>query len=142
MSLKERIRQVKAEICDNRLQIAHVRLESLAGAENPYSLMQVFGRGHQITRNGATVYVTKCQPVEVVPRQHTDCTNEIPVTFNDTEVFVDPISLVIKTAAAPVRCNDIAPPKMETGGKMVLQLPRLARLRGAGAAAGRPGQDL
>ncbi len=58
MSLKERIRQVKAEICDNRRQIAHVRLESLAGAENPYSLMQVFGRGHQITRNGAPVYVT------------------------------------------------------------------------------------
>jgi hypothetical protein len=79
MLLKERIRQVKAEICDNRRQIAHVRLESLAGAENPYSLMQVFGRGHQITRNGATVYVTKCQPVEVVPRQHTECTNEIPV---------------------------------------------------------------
>ncbi len=47
----------------------------------------------------------------MVPRQHTDCTNEIPVTFNDTEVFVDPISLVIKTAAAPVRCNDIAPPR-------------------------------
>ncbi len=128
MSLKERIRQVKAEICDNRRQIAHVRLESLAGAENPYSLMQVFGRGHQITKNGATVYVTKCQPVEVVPRQHTDCTNEIPVTFNETEVFVDPISLVIKTAAAPVRCNDIAPPRWKLGGKwyfyeQILQVP-------------------
>ena len=35
MSLKERIRQVKAEICDNRRQIGHVGLESLAGAENP-----------------------------------------------------------------------------------------------------------
>jgi hypothetical protein len=69
------------EICDNRRQIAHVRLESLAGAENPYSLMQVFGRGHQITRNGATVYVTKCQAVEVVPRQHT----EIPVKFKSSE---------------------------------------------------------
>ncbi len=43
-------------------------------------------------------------------------TNEIPVTFNDTEVFVDPISLVIKTAAAPVRCNDIAPPRWKLGG--------------------------
>jgi hypothetical protein len=125
MSLKERIRQVKAEICDNRRQIAHVRLESLAGAENPYSLMQVFGRGHQITKNGATVYVTKCQPVEVVPRQHTDCTNEIPVTFNDTEVFVDPISLVIKTAAAPVRCNDIAPPRWKLGGKWYCSFPAL-----------------
>jgi hypothetical protein len=70
MSLKEHIKQVKTEICDNRRQIAHVRLESLAGAENPYSLMQVFGRGHQITRNGATVYVTKCQAVELVPPAH------------------------------------------------------------------------
>ncbi len=41
MSLKERIRQVKAEICDNRRQIAHVSLESLAGAENPYSVPRV-----------------------------------------------------------------------------------------------------
>jgi hypothetical protein len=56
--------------------------------------MQVFGRGHQITRNGATVYVTKCQAVEVVPCQHTEFTNEIPVTFNSSEVFVDPVSLV------------------------------------------------
>jgi hypothetical protein len=125
MSLKERIRQVKAEICDNRRQIAHVRLESLAGAENPYSLKQVFGRGHQITRNGATVYVTKCQAVEVVPRQHTECTNEIPVPFNETEVFVDPISLVIKTAVAPVRCNDIAPPRWKLGGKWYRSFPAL-----------------
>jgi hypothetical protein len=93
MSLKECIRQVKAEICDNRRQIAHVRLENLARAENPYSLMQVFGRGHQITRNGATVYVTKCQAVEVVPHQHMECTNEILVTFNSSEVFVDPVWL-------------------------------------------------
>ncbi len=125
MSLKEHIRQVKAEIWDNRRQIAHVRRESLAGADNPYSLMQVFGRGHQITRNGAMVYVTKCQTVEVVPRQHTECTNEIPVTFNDTEVFVDPISLVIKTAAAPVRCNDIAPPRWKLGGKWYCSFPAL-----------------
>ena len=125
MSLQERIRQVKAEICENRRQIAHVRLESLAGAENPYSLMQVFGRGHQVTKNGATVYVTKCQPVEVVPRQHTECTNEVPVTFNGTEVFVDPISLVIKTAAAPVRCNDIAPPRWKLGGKWYCSFPAL-----------------
>ena len=125
MSLKERIRQLKAEICDNRRQIAHVRLESLAGAENPYILMQVFGRGHQITKNGARVYVSKCQAVEVVPCQHTECTNEIPVTFNETEVFVDPISLVIKTAAAPVRCNDIAPPRWKLGGKWYCSFPAL-----------------
>jgi len=64
---------VKAEICDIRMQIANVQLVSLAGTENPYSLMQEFGRGHQITWNGATVYVTRCQVVEVVPCQPTEC---------------------------------------------------------------------
>ncbi len=52
MMLQERIRQVKGNICKNRRQIAQLRLESIAGAENPYSLIQIFGRGHQVTRNG------------------------------------------------------------------------------------------
>ncbi len=56
MTQQETIRQVKAEICEDRKQIAHTRLESIAGAENPYSLMQVFGRGHWVTRNILTFY--------------------------------------------------------------------------------------
>jgi hypothetical protein len=31
----------------------------------------------------------------------------IPAILNGTNVFVDPISFVIKAAAAPVRCNDV-----------------------------------
>jgi hypothetical protein len=58
------------------------------------------GRGYQVTQNGATVYVTNCQAGEVVPRQHNECKNEISVIYNLTEVFVDPISLVIKNAAS------------------------------------------
>jgi hypothetical protein len=50
MTLQETICQVKAEICENRRQIGHLRLESMAGAENPYSLMEVFGRGHLVTK--------------------------------------------------------------------------------------------
>jgi hypothetical protein len=111
MTLQERIRQVKVEIWENRRQITHVRLESLAGAENPYSLMQVFGRGHHVIKNGAMVYVTKCQPVSVRPRTYANCTNEIRVEYNGTNAFMDPISFVIESAAAPVRCNDIAPPR-------------------------------
>ncbi len=66
MSQQERLWQIMVDICENRRWIAQVRLEALLGAENPYSLMQVFGRGHQVTRNGATVQMTGCQPMEVV----------------------------------------------------------------------------
>jgi hypothetical protein len=63
MTLQERIRQVKAEICENRRQIAHVRLESIAGAENPYSLMQVFWQRalrHQKWSNGVRDKMSTC----------------------------------------------------------------------------------
>ncbi len=79
MTLQETIRQVKAEMRGSQADPSHEAGE-LAGAENPYSLMQVFGRGHQVTRNGATVYVTRCQATEVLPRTHTNCTNETPLT--------------------------------------------------------------
>jgi hypothetical protein len=125
MTLRETIRQVKAEIYEDRKQIAHTRLESIAGAENPYSLMQVFGRGHQVTRNGATVYVTQFQAAEVLPRTHTNCTNEIPAILNGTYVFVDPISFVIKAAAAPVRCNDVAPPRWRLNGRWYCAFPEI-----------------
>ncbi len=72
--------------------------------------MQVFGRGHQVTHNGATVYMTRCQMAEVLPRTHTNCTNKIPAILNGTNVFVDLISFVMIVATAPVRCNNIAPP--------------------------------
>jgi hypothetical protein len=125
MSLQEMIRQVKAEICENRKHIAHTRLESITGVENPYSLMQVFGRGHQVTRNGATVYVTRCQATEVIPRTHTNCTNKIPVVLNGMNVFVDPISFVIKAAPAPVRCNGIAPPRWRLNGLWYCAFPEI-----------------
>jgi hypothetical protein len=75
MGLQEKIRQVKHEICQNRRKMAHIRLEAIAGADNPYSLLQVFGRGHMITKSGGAVtYVTRCNPVEVSPRVSLNCT--------------------------------------------------------------------
>ncbi len=52
----------------------------MQGLTAPYSLLQVFGRGHVITKNGAVVYVTRCNPVEVLPNISLNCTEEIPVT--------------------------------------------------------------
>jgi hypothetical protein len=78
-----------------------------------------------VTRNGATVYVTRCQAAEVLPRTHTNCTNEIPAVLNGTDVFVDPISFVIKAAAAPVRCNDVAPPRWRLNGRWYCAFPEI-----------------
>jgi hypothetical protein len=125
MSMKEKLRQVRGAICENRRDIARTRLEAIAGTDNPYSLISIFGRGQLAIKAGGAVYVTKCSPVEVVPRTHTNCTEEIPVVINGTEAFVDPISYVIKSAGAPIHCNDVAPPRYKVGGKWYYSYPQL-----------------
>jgi hypothetical protein len=71
------------------------------------------------------VYVTRCQVTEVLPRTHTNCTNEILVILNGTNMFVDPISFMIKAAAAPVRGNDIAPPRWRLNGRWYYAFPEI-----------------
>ena len=56
--------------------------------------MQVFGRGHQVTRNGASVYVTRCQATEVLPRTHTNCTNEIPAMIPMKPIAIDDVKVM------------------------------------------------
>jgi hypothetical protein len=68
MSMKEKLRQVRGAICVNRREIAHTRLEAIAGADNPYSLITIFRRGHLAIKAGGAVYVTRCSPVEVMKR--------------------------------------------------------------------------
>jgi hypothetical protein len=67
MTMKEKLRQVRSAVCVNRREIAHTRLEVVTGADNPYSLITIFGRGHLAIKAGGAVYVTRCAPVEVIP---------------------------------------------------------------------------
>jgi hypothetical protein len=123
--MKEKLRQVRGAICVNRREIAHTRLEAIAGADNPYSLITIFGRGHLAIKAGGAVYVTRCSPVEVLSRSHRNCTEEIPVTVNGTDAFVDPISYVIKSAGSPIHCNMSPPPRFKVGGKWYCSYPVL-----------------
>jgi hypothetical protein len=69
--------------------------------------------------------MTRCSPVELLPRSHKNCTEEIPVTVNGTDPFVDPITYVIKSAGSPIHCNDVAPPRYKVGGKWYGSYPVL-----------------
>jgi hypothetical protein len=117
ISQKDKLRQVRLAICETCRQVAATRLESIAGCDNPYSLIQVFGRGHLASKAGATVYVTRCRPVSMTPRAVVNCTAEIPASNNRSKVYIDPISYVIKSYGTPIKCTDIAPPRFQIGGR-------------------------
>jgi hypothetical protein len=115
MTMKEKLTQVRNAICINRREIGNTRLEA-TGADNPYSLITIFGRGHLAIK----------APVEVIPKSHKNCTEEIPALSDGTEVFIDPISYVIKTTRSPVHCNDITPHSATRwGGKWYCSYPEL-----------------
>jgi hypothetical protein len=46
MSMKEKLRQVRSPVCMNWREIAHTRLDAIAGANNPFSLITIFGMMH------------------------------------------------------------------------------------------------
>jgi hypothetical protein len=66
--------------------------------------------------------------VEVIPRTHSNCTEEIPISVYGTDAFVDAISYVIKSAGSPIHCNDEAPPRYKVGGKWYCSYPELKEL--------------
>ncbi len=61
----------------NRWEISHTRLEVVAWADNPNRLIAILGRGPQAIKAGGAVFVTRWAPVEVVPRSHMNCIEEI-----------------------------------------------------------------
>ncbi len=85
--------------------------------------------------------MTWCNPVEVLPRVSLNCTKEIPKTWNNTSLFVDPISYIIKSAALPTRCNDIDPAKVEHSRVVVLCIPLYQCVRSPKGTASEGGPD-
>ncbi len=73
--------------------------------------------------------------MEVVLGSHRNCTEEIPVTVNGTDAFMDPISYVIKSTGSPIHCNDVAPPRYKVGDKRYCSYPELKECARPGDAA-------
>ncbi len=69
--------------------------------------------------------IARCCPIEVLPWFHKNCMEEIKVTVNRTDAFVDPISYIIKSAGSPIHRNDLAPPRYKVGGKWYCSYPEL-----------------
>jgi hypothetical protein len=76
-----------------------------------------------IAKSGSVVYVTQCNLVEKLLQTSVNFTEKIPVTQRNSSIFVDPISYVIKMAASPTRCKDIASSRWNNAGQRYCMSP-------------------
>jgi hypothetical protein len=70
--------------------------------------------------------------VVVELRNHTVCTQEIPVVHRGEEMYVDPLSLVIRRSATPVKCKRGAPPRWKIGKEWFCGYPEIRPCNGPG----------
>jgi hypothetical protein len=113
-----------------------LRQSQAAGIEEPRGVAAHFGVGHLAVRSGGVVYVARCGMIVVELRNHTACTQEIPVVHQGKEMYVDPLSLVIQRSATPVKCRRKAPPRWRIGKEWFCGYPEIRPCIGPGPLPG------
>jgi hypothetical protein len=134
--LRRKIRDAVTEGCWMEGTIMELRQSQAAGMEEPRGVASHFGVGHLVVRSGGVVYVARCGMVVVELRNHTTCTQEIPVTHQGRDVYVEPLSLVIQKSATPVKCRRRTPPRWKIGKKWFCGYPEIRPCNGPGPLPG------
>jgi hypothetical protein len=120
--LRRKIWDTVTEGCWMQGTLMELRQSQAAGTEDPTGVAAHFGIGHLAVRSGGVIYVARCGMVVVELRNHTTCTQEIPVTHQGREVYVEPLSLVIRQSATPVKCKRENPAPKEDRKEVVLRI--------------------
>jgi hypothetical protein len=103
------------------------KLQGLAGADNPYSLLDLYGKGHTVVVAGAAAYITRCYPVEATKAEYANCTHQIPVQVNGSLRFADPFNWVLSDYGTIVPCSDVTPVRWKIKENWYCASPRAQR---------------
>jgi hypothetical protein len=116
--------------------LTELRQSQAAGQEGPVGVARLFGIGHLVLRNGGAAYVARCRMVVVELRNHTMCTQEIPVTYQGKDAYVEPLSLVVQRSVTPVKCWNKTPPRWRIGKEWICGYPEIRPCNGPGPLPG------
>ncbi len=118
-----RFEMVQTDLCETERKVLHGRLQALAGGHNKYSLVDLYGPGHEVIVMGAAVYVARCVPVEATKADFPNCTKEVPVKVGGVHRFADPITWVLQEFPTVTPCSDITPMRWRIGGNWYCATP-------------------
>jgi hypothetical protein len=72
---------------------------------------------------GEALLIFKCSPVDVQPRESLECTKQLPVTYMDKAVYMEPISRIITTKPVKVECSAIVTPRFRMANNLWISSP-------------------
>jgi hypothetical protein len=130
--IRRELREAATGGCWTRGTLAELRQSQAAGTGGARSAAAHFGVGHLAVRSGGVVYIARCRMVVVELRNHTYCTQEIPVMHRGEELYVDPLSLVVQRSATPVKCQKKTPPRWKIGKSWFCGYPEIRPCNGPG----------
>jgi hypothetical protein len=130
--IRRELQEAVAKGCWIQGTLMELRQSQAAGTGESRSVAAHFGVGLIAVRSGGVIYVARCGMVVVELRNHTVCTQEIPVIHRGEEVYVDPLSLVIRRSATPVKCRKRAPPRWKIGKEWFCGYPEIRPCNGPG----------
>jgi hypothetical protein len=93
-------------------------------------MARLFGIGHLVLRSGRVAYAARYRMVVVELRNHTTYTQEIPVTYQGKDAYVEPLSLVVQRSATPVKCRKKTPPRWRIGKEWICGYPEIRPCNG------------
>lgn len=133
LSMHETFAEVVLSLCNVERRTLYNKLQALSGVQNPHALVDLLGKGHQVTSAGSAVsYVTKCVPVEVTPTAYPNCTLEVPIKRVDSNEsmmapiqFMEPITKVLKKYPTIVICSRLMPVRWKIEDQWYCSYPEL-----------------
>ena len=104
------------------------RLTRMIDAKDPNStLVQEGDSGYSISHAGGAVIIEECPVIKVKLTTYSNCTQEIPAIYNGTQIFVDPMTHVVKDWPRITVCSDAYPSYYRINEKWVCSTPGYQR---------------
>lgn len=82
-------------------------LSSIAPDEMAFRIMK--SPGYTAVTAGEVIHIIKCVPVECKLRRTDTCYNELPVTYRNHSLYLQPRSRILSRTGTPRDCNELLP---------------------------------
>ena len=99
--MQDRFQSIMDLLCRLEMDAWRSKLHSLASTDNPYTLLDHYGRGFTVQVAGSAAYILKCAAKEATRADYPNCTAEFPVFLENKLRFADPFTWICLLYTSP-----------------------------------------